>query len=74
MGWLKDHPFIIKVVYMRYFIEDTRVTRQEAKEYVDRIWGVGTLTKREFEAKEYFIQECDTWCSWVDGFAIQRGN
>ena len=59
---------------MRYFIEDTRVTRQEAKEYVDRIWGVGALTKRELEAEEYFIQECDTWCSWVDGFAIQRGN
>lgn len=59
---------------MRYFIDNTKVTRQEAKEYVDKIWGVGTLTKREIEAEEYFIQECDNWCSWVDGFAIQRGN
>lgn len=58
---------------MRYFIDNKRVSRIEAKEYVDGIWGIGTLTKRELEAEEYFIQCCDIWCSWVDGFAIQRG-
>lgn len=58
---------------MRYYIDNKKVTRKEAKEYVDRMWGAGTLNKRELEAKEYFMQECDTWCSWVDGFAIEWG-
>lgn len=58
---------------MRYYIDTTMVTRQEAREYVEKIWGAGTLEKREQEAREYFIEECDDWCSWVDGFAIQNG-
>lgn len=58
---------------MKYYINNNKVTKKMAKEYVEKLWGVGSFKKREQEAKEYFIQECDNWCSWADGFSIQGG-
>lgn len=55
---------------MKYFINGKKVSKKEAKEYVEKLWGAGKLAEREQEAREYFSEECDDCCSWADGFAI----
>ena len=55
---------------MKYHINYKRVTKRKAREYVDKLWGSGTMEKREQEAREYFAEESDNWCSWADGFSI----
>ena len=57
---------------MEYFIEEKKVSKKEAEKYVNKLWGNGTFEKREQEAKEYFYEECDTVCSWADGFSIHN--
>ena len=56
---------------MKYYIDNKKVSKKKAKEYVEKLWGAGTLARREQEAKEYFSQECDDCCSWADKFAIK---
>jgi len=56
--------------HMKYHINYKRVTKRKAREYVDKLWGSGTMEKREQEAREYFAEESDNWCSWADGFSI----
>ena len=56
---------------MRYYINDKEVRRSQAKEYVEKLWGKGKFEEREQEARDYFRDECDSRCSWADGFAIE---
>lgn len=56
---------------MKYYINDKEVRRSQAKEYVEKLWGKGKFEEREQEARDYFRDECDSRCSWADGFAIE---
>lgn len=55
---------------MKFYVKGKKVSKKEAKEYMEKTWGKGSFEKRVKEAKEYFMEECDNVCEWMD-FAIE---
>lgn len=56
---------------MKFYVNGKKVTKKAAKEFVETLWGSGKFEKRLQEAKEYFMEESDNACSWLDGFSIK---
>ena len=55
---------------MKFKINEKKVSKKEAKEYVEKLWGAGAFERRLQEAREYFQEEADNECAWADGFKI----
>lgn len=55
---------------MKFYVKGKKVSKKEAKAYMEQVYGAGSFEKRVKEAKEYFAEECDNYCSWMD-FAIE---
>ena len=52
---------------MKFYYKGQKVSKKDAKEQIDRVWGKGTFDKRVGEALQYFREEPeDDYCSWMD--------